>query len=180
MTGPASRMTPSDQIDAALWLERYGAALRQYFRRRVHQADVDDLVQEVLLKLQNTATTAQVDSVERYIFTVARNVLVDRRRVEQAHNPTAYETYARIDGMHDRLSPERILIARDEYARVCRAIVNLPPRPRKAFELHRFGNMTYTEIAAAMQISRETVKDLIKRALTRIALETMQAEPRDD
>lgn len=180
MSGPANPVTRHTDPDTARWLERHGAALRQYFRRRVAAADVDDLVQEVLLKLQTATVGSDVTGAERYLFTIARNVLIDRRRLERTHDLRTYQTYARIGETDDRLSPERILLAREECARVQRAIMKLPPRARAAFEFHRFENMTYTEIAAAMRISRETVKDLVRRALTGIMAERPGAEFPDD
>ena len=75
----------------------------------------------------------------------------------------------------DQLSPERIAIGQEEYRRVVAAIVNLPPRARQAFELHRFEHLTYQAIAQRMGITKDSVKELMHRALVRIA-EEMEAE----
>ena len=58
---------------------------------------------------------------------------------------------------------------------VLAAIVNLPPRARQAFELHRFEHLTYQAIAQRMGITKDSVKELMHRALVRIA-EEMEAE----
>ena len=54
-------------------------------------------------------------------------------------------------------------------ARAIQAILNLPPRARAAFQFHRFENMTYGAIAKRMGISKESVKELMHRAIVRIA-----------
>ena len=71
--------------------------------------------------------------------------------------------------LSDELSPERITAARQDYARAIQAILNLPPRARAAFQFHRFENMTYGAIAKRMGISKESVKELMHRAIVRIA-----------
>src|SRR3546814_6516737 len=73
------------------------------------------------------------------------------------------------------ISPERITIAQEEYQRVIAAICNLPPRARQAFELNRFSELTYQAIAEHMGISKNSVKELIHRALVRI-VEEMEAD----
>src|SRR3546814_19438815 len=44
---------PQHDQDLAAWMATYGPGLRRYFRRRADDADVDDLVQEVFLRLQS-------------------------------------------------------------------------------------------------------------------------------
>ena len=46
-----------------------------------------------------------------------------------------------------------------------RAILNLPPRCKEVFVLHRFKGMSYPEIAEFCGISRDTVKEHIVRAM---------------
>lgn len=167
---PASR--PDRDIEA--WLNAYGPGLRRYFRRRVGEADVDDLVQDVFLRLQAAQFAAPIDNVEGYLFATARNVLISRYR-KQARNSVAEQSeWAAGMETADPLSPERIAIGQEEYRRVVAAIVNLPPRAREAFELHRFEHLTYQAIGQRMGISRESVKELMHRALVRIA-EDMEA-----
>ncbi|WP_170935448.1 RNA polymerase sigma factor [Sphingopyxis indica] len=162
---PASR--PDSDIEA--WVSAYGPGLRRYFRRRASEADVDDLVQDVFLRLQAAKFSAPIDNVEGYLFATARNVLIDAYRQRARSNAAAREKWAAEAPTSDPLSPERIAIGQDEYRRVVEAIVNLPPRAREAFELHRFEHLTYQAIAQRMGITKESVKELMHRALVRIA-----------
>jgi RNA polymerase sigma factor (sigma-70 family) len=155
--------------DLGALMVRFGPALRRYFGRRVRDGDVDDLVQDVFVRLQAVQRSAPIDHVDRYIFTVARNVLVSRYRSQRAQFAQLHDPVDDALEIADRLSPERIAIGREEYDRAVKAILNLPPRARAAFQFHRFENMTYQAIAIRMGISRESVKELIHRALVRIA-----------
>src|SRR3546814_2694198 len=78
---------PQPDRDLAAWMATYGPGLRRYFRRRADDADVDDLVQEVLLRLQSAQLSTPNDNVERDLFAAARNVLISRY-----HRPTARAT----------------------------------------------------------------------------------------
>jgi RNA polymerase sigma-70 factor (ECF subfamily) len=59
--------------------------------------------------------------------------------------------------------------ARQELARVAKALEGLPPRCRAAFELHRFGNLSYAQIAHRMGISISMVEKHVAEALLRLA-----------
>lgn len=175
-----SKATGSGASDAqpelALWLRQHGPALRSYFARRVSEVEAEDLVQEVFLRLHAMRRDVPIDNVDRYIFTVARNILISRHRYLKARHAAAHEALNGANDPVDTLSPERIAIGADEYQRTVAAILALPPRARAAFQFHRFEKMTYQEIAVRMGISRESVKELIHRALVRLA-ERLELEP---
>lgn len=160
---------PQHAPDLVGWMTRYGPGLRRFFARRVNAADVDDLVQDVFVRMQSAQSNEPIENAERYLFRVARNVLVSRYR---AYGSRERHLHTSFDGSFepgDDLSPERIAIGRDEYARVVQAITDLPPRVRAAFVLHRFENMTYQAIAVRMGISKNSVKELIHRGLIRLS-----------
>jgi len=165
---------PMNEADLVVWTTRLSPALKRYFARRVDVNEVDDLVQEVLVCMHKVKEKNRIEDPERYIFTTARNTLMGyyRRRTarfSKFHDP--------IDGnieLPDHISPERIAIGKQEYERAISAIQNLPPRARAAFVLHRFEHMTYQQIAKHMGISKESVKELMHRALVHIA-ERMEA-----
>lgn len=155
--------------DLAVWMTSYGPGLRRFFSRRVNDGDVDDLVQEVFLRMQSARSSDPIENVERYLFRVARNVLVSRHRSDQVRERGAHAPYEDGLGVADDISPERIAIGRQEYARAVKAILRLPPRCRAAFQFHRFENMTYRAIAVRMGISKDSVKELMHRAMVRLA-----------
>lgn len=167
---------PRAQPELAGWVSRHGPALRRYFARRVSEAEADDLVQEVFLRLHAMRRDTPIENVERFLFTVARNILISRHRYQKARHAAAHDPLSDLNDPVDTLSPERIVIGADEYERTLQAILALPPRARAAFQFHRFEKMTYQEIAVRMGISRESVKELIHRALVRLA-RTLELEP---
>lgn len=161
--------------DFGAWMESYGPILHRYFRRRVPQDDVDDLVQDVFVRIQTAQSDEPVENVESYLFTTAHNVLANRYREQATRAALLRGEVSDADADADTLSPERIAIAQEEYQRVITAICNLPPRAREAFELNRFSELTYQAIAERMGITKNSVKELIHRALVRI-VEEMEAD----
>ena len=156
--------------DVGAWMVEYGPALRRFFSKRAGAADAEDLVQEVFLRLQARAAGDAVENVERYLFRIANNVLVDRHRSEASHGLTYADPIDLAYQLADDVSPERTLVAKQTLGQLSVALRELPPRTREAFIFHRFEEMTYPVIARRMGISVTGVEKLIKRALAQLAL----------
>ena len=169
----ASRAAAVSAEELGAWMADHGPALRAYFSKRTSPADVDDLVQDVFLRLQMRANATPVENVQGYLFRVAANVLVDRRRHDATHG---WSRTAPLDEAHDpieELSPERTLIGKQDFTHLVLAISRLPPRMRAAFMFHRFEQMTYPAIARRMGNSPDAVKQLVRKAFYRLAEERL-------
>lgn len=145
----------------------HSRALRRYFSKRVPAAEVDDLVQEVLLNLHGRQKDTAIENVQGYLFTVAAHVLIRRHRLRGTFPHEA----GILSPTMDMLSPERILIGRQRLAAALDVIRSLSPRTRQVFVLHRFEQMTYPKIAAHLAISVSAVEKHIM-----IALRALQAD----
>lgn len=161
--------SPQPEDLGALMVE-YGPALRRYFSKKVSPSDADDLVQDVFLAMQTRGSGRPVDNIRRYLFTVAANVLARRNRDTDAFDPLLESLEPT-----DDLSPERQVASRQALARLIVAVDNLAPRCRTAFMLHRFEDMTYRAIAERMNIGTDAVKQLLQRAMVRLAEDMRQA-----
>ncbi|HYG26287.1 MAG TPA: sigma-70 family RNA polymerase sigma factor [Caulobacteraceae bacterium] len=160
---------PAPDGDVGAWMAEYGQALRWFFTKRVGQGEAEDLVQEVFLRLQARARGEAVENVERYLFRIANNVLVDRFRHEASHGTALADPMDFGFDVADEMSPERALMAKQTLSQISVALRELPPRTRDAFIYHRFEEMTYPLIARRMGISVNGVEKLIKRALAQLA-----------
>jgi RNA polymerase sigma factor (sigma-70 family) len=117
---------------------RHLPGLRRYFAKRVPANDIDDLVQEVFLRTRAHQSSAQIENLERYLFTVAASVLTDQRRRHLVRHRADHETLTDSHHPIEELSPERVLLDREAVGAVVAAIAELPPRTRDVFVLHRF------------------------------------------
>jgi RNA polymerase sigma-70 factor (ECF subfamily) len=146
---------------------QYGPALRRYFRKRAPPHEVDDLVQNVFLKMQVRGAGDTVENIERYLFRTAATVLVDGHRGDPLNLRHHQELHEDLEPV-DEFSPERILIGAEGLDRIMAVLQALPPRTSEAFILHRFEEMSYGEIAAHMGLSVRSVESHIKRTLDRL------------
>lgn len=146
-------------------LEAYAPALRRYFSKRVSPNEVDDFVQEVFVRIQAHGDSAAIQQLDRYLFAVAANVITDRARRRAVRHETAHEAFAEAHHPIEELTPERVLLDREALDTVVTAIAELPLRTRDVFVLHRFEEMSCTNIAAELGMSVSAVEKHIMKAL---------------
>jgi RNA polymerase sigma factor (sigma-70 family) len=172
MPPPTKHMDPDAALageQVRVWTAQYGPALRRYFLKKVGPNEADDLVQEVFLSLQLRGSTGgEIDNIERYLFRTAANTIV-RRHQRQKWDWAGHDILDDLDELSDDVSPERVLMGKEELDLVLGAMRALPPRCSQAFFLHRFEELTYSAIASRMHISTKAVERLIQRALRRIS-----------
>ena len=141
------------------------ASLRRYFARRVPDADVDDLMHEVFLRMQVNASLAPIEHLDRYLFTVAASVIADQARRRKIRRYDDHESIEEVDHPVEDFTPERVLLGQEALEVIVSAIGDLSPRTRDVFVLHRFEEMTCSNIASKMGISVSAVEKHIMKAL---------------
>jgi RNA polymerase sigma factor (sigma-70 family) len=145
---------------------RYYAPLASFFRKRTRDtAEVQDLVQQVFLRLAQHPEIGEIRNADGYIFQTASNTLKDHVR-----NTAVREQFIREnieighEGRSD-FSPERVLLGRESVAQLADALRQLPERTRDVFMLRCFEGLKHAEIARLQGISVRTVEKHLERAL---------------
>lgn len=141
-------------------------------------AGAEDLVQEAWLRCNRVAAVGALAQPAHLLWRVLRNLSIDRgRRVARERRTFAASDRADVAaGVADvRPSVEAALLAREELARVQRALDRLDPLTRAAFEMHRFEGAKLREIAGRLGISITTAHDRIAQAMVLV-----RAAVRDD
>lgn len=112
--------------------------LMRFIARYSRQSeDVIDIRQESYVRALSAARNGLPSSARRYIFTVARNVLIDRARRARV---VSFEQIADLDSVpvdEESLSLDRQVEARDELRRAMAGLDQLPPRCREVVRLRR-------------------------------------------
>ncbi len=144
------------------------SALQSFFRARlISPEDREDMVQEVFFRLARMESLAEFEHMRKsplaYLHAIANNLVVDYYRKKSTRQ--AYELQKGDGSTNDVASPETLVSARQELARVRRIILNLSPRCRQAFVLNRFQHMSYRQVAEEMGISLSRVEKYMIRAL---------------
>jgi RNA polymerase sigma-70 factor (ECF subfamily) len=147
--------------------QRLRAPLRRYFaNRHVPPHEIDDLVQEVFLKLSARGGVDHVERIEPYIFATASNLLRDRRRHMTSHAAESHVPFEEATHGHTRtpLEPDRIVLGTQQIAQLVAALYDLPERMRAVFSLYHFEELSHKEIASRLGIALSTVEKNIARA----------------
>jgi RNA polymerase sigma-70 factor (ECF subfamily) len=126
------------------------------YRVTNNAADADDIVQEAFLRLfQADVSPSDDESLRRYVFRIAGNLIVDRwRRGQRGEGPAA--TVA--------LTSE----AEKRDIDVVRIFTELKPRERALLWLAYVEGETHEEIADSLRVGRSSVKVLLSRARARL------------
>jgi RNA polymerase sigma factor (sigma-70 family) len=161
MSMPAGPVPP---VQERSW-ETYIPALRRYFAKRTPAGQIDDLIQEVFVRLQAHQASAPIDQLDRYLFTVAASVLTDQSRRRAVRHESAHESFEEKHHPIEERSPERVLLDREDLDVMMQAITEMPTRTRDVFVLHRFEEMSGTSIAAALGLSVSAVEKHVMKAL---------------
>lgn len=129
--------------------------IRRYAARNCRMADADDVVQETLLLLyRRVGTLRAVASFSAWMFAVARRACLRLLRLGAAKPLEGDDAAVRF--VH--LRPEDIRID------VSRAIQSLPEHYREVVLLRDIEEMSVDEIAAALDLTRESVNARLHRA----------------
>lgn len=127
----------------------------------------EDLVQETMIAVWSKAAlyAPERGSVTTWIFTIARNLRIDRLRREKASLFTDLEGY---DAQADEESPDETLGRLQEDSHVARALSQIPEEQRQLLVLSYMEDMAQSEIAAMLQVPLGTVKSRMRLAYTRM------------
>ena len=146
----------------------YRPALRRYFGKRADRhADVDDLVQDVLVRLAVRGDYDSIEQPEAYLMRTATNVWRDFLRKKRTHAEEAHEEY--IEGyLLEENGPARELEGRQSVDAVLAALGELPKRTRQVFVLCRVEGIRQKNVAKRLGVSVSAVEKHMIRAIAHL------------
>lgn len=137
--------------------QRHARSLWTYvYRVTTDGADADDIVQEAFLRLFQTDVPADDETLRRYVFRIAGNLIADRWRRKARDERHAQEATA--DGSQPQ-APD---------IDVARIFSELKPRERALLWLAYVEGDTHADIAASLRLRRASVKMMLSRARGRL------------
>ncbi len=126
-----------------------------------------DLAQEIFIKIWlMRSRLKEVERFDAFLFTVAKNMIVDelRRLHASPKNDDFFNAY--FQPAEDNIIKKAEL--KDLEKVLNEAIDQLPAQMQMAFKLSRFEGLTHEQIAQRMNISRVTSQNYIARAIVAI------------
>jgi RNA polymerase sigma factor (sigma-70 family) len=161
---------------------RHKDAVYRFVRRQCRDPEnVRDLVQDIWGKLIRARRRYRPDArFTTYLFTLARNRMIDHYRAEIGGRPAEA---VRVDAVDVGEIPGRDEDAPDERVHLCALIRRsltyveaLPPIQREAVLLYVEG-VSVPEIGEITQVSVETARSRLRRALARLRQDLKELAP---
>jgi RNA polymerase sigma factor (sigma-70 family) len=147
----------------------HAGALRAYLRDAYPAVrDIDDVVQESLLRVWRAQLVRPVRSAKSFLFQVARHLAVDFIRHERASPIVPVADLAALPVLDERPGAVEAAFTRDDLALLARALHRLPPRCRQIMILRKIDGLPQKEIAARLGLSEFTVQVQIVAGLRRL------------
>ncbi|MGB0910812.1 MAG: RNA polymerase sigma factor [Nitrospirales bacterium] len=156
-----------EQQSLARLHEVYWDELVYFVNRQVHSPHIArDIAQEAFLRIIRNNNFHQIEHLKTYLFQVALNLTKDHYRTHTCHTNALQEIHAQQIHRVETRTGESILLAKEQLQLVCHALEELSPLCQRIFYLNRFEGLKHREIAERLHISKRTVEDNLKRALT--------------
>jgi RNA polymerase sigma factor (sigma-70 family) len=138
------------------WFRQWRLPLRRFLlgRGRIPAADVEDVGQEVFLRLMRYETAELVEHPQAYLYKVAANVATEwsiRARNRQPHDEKWLST------LIDNEQPESQMIRSQSEREIERALNTLTPYQREVLKLFFVEELEYTEIATRLGESLRSI-----------------------
>jgi RNA polymerase sigma-70 factor, ECF subfamily len=157
-----------DRAAFAALFDAYGPRVKSFMMRKGATAEqAEDLVQETMIAVWSKAQmyVAERGSVTTWIFTIARNLRIDRLRREKTSLYSDIEDYDA-----ESLDPQQddALSRLQEDGYVAKALAQIPEEQRELLILSYVEDLPQSEIAKRLQIPLGTVKSRMRLAYRRM------------
>jgi RNA polymerase sigma-70 factor (ECF subfamily) len=151
----------------ALFVEHRGALLKYAMGLVGSRAQAEDLVQEAWLRFEEAARQQILGEPLHYLFRIVRNLAFDGKRRQNVEDKLFRANAEQIMAALPDPYPTAEVIAtdKDNIRRLQAALLELPPRTRMAFEMHRIEGRTLREVAAALGVSVPLAHVLVMEGL---------------
>jgi RNA polymerase sigma-70 factor (ECF subfamily) len=148
---------------------RYFSALVGYSELFLPHPEAEDVVQKVLLSLWEKRYSLQIrGTVSSYLFIATRNACLDLLKHGAVHQRAMSDLrLSIIDNAADwnRYQFDELMIL------LRKSLSELPEEQRICFEMNRFQDKTYREIARELGISEKTVEYRISQVLKKLQVD---------
>lgn len=144
--------------------EEHNHALHAFLLMRLggNAQDAHDVAQEAYVRLLQLDQPGAVSLLRAYLFKTAANIAIDRAR-QRSTRMRLDQAETTLDDQVNLLTPDRGLLAAEELQALENALLELPPRYRQAFLLHRFEDWPTQRIAGEFGTQERMIRNYISR-----------------
>ena len=164
---PLSRLASGDCEATTLYRELRKPLLRYLVCLGLSMDEAQDVVQDAFLGLhRHLSAGGSQDNIRGWLFRVAHNGARNRQNsyARRFGEPLDGE----IESVLDEATPERIVLEKEKFRRMAKAITSLTECERESLLLRSEG-LRYREIGEVLDIPTSTVADTLDRAIKKLA-----------
>ncbi|HKB57538.1 MAG TPA: sigma-70 family RNA polymerase sigma factor [Lacunisphaera sp.] len=164
------RPLPPQNQNQARWfageVQPHEAMLRAWLRSRFPpECDIDNLVQEALMRVCQAQERGEVQSPKAFLFATARNLALDQLRRHKIVPMISLVENEALSVMEEGASVPDLVAHNQELEFLTEVIQLLPDRCRQVFTLRKVYGMSQRDIATQLGISEHTVSAQLTIAL---------------
>lgn len=155
-------------------LENTRVELRRFLVARTGcEAEADDVISELWIKV-NASHSGPVANPKNYLFKMANNLVLDRRRELQRRERREHEWTNSLHGAFsteladEAPNAEQSLIEREEIEQLSEAIAKLPAGAQRVLRLHKLNGFSHAEVAEKLGVSKSAVEKHMAVAMTHL------------
>lgn len=158
-----------DREAFAALFDYYAPRLKGFLMKRGANAETaEEIVQETLISVWAKAPSfdAGKGSPSTWVFTIARNLRIDRTRREMSRQPPP--DYEDIEPLYEPPAGDDAMISKEEGELVQEAIAELPADQLEVIRLAYVEDRSQSEIASHLGVPLGTVKSRMRLAYQRL------------
>lgn len=167
-------------LGARILGEHFEFVWRSVRRMGVPEADVDDVVQQVLIIAARKLDAIAPGSLRAYLYGVAFRAVADARRAAKRRCKALHELSGEVGGPPRSASPEELMTRSQERALLDEVLDTLPEDVRAVFVLFELERLTTAEIAAMLGIAPGTAASRLRRGRELFQAEIARVKARRD
>ncbi|WP_434424261.1 RNA polymerase sigma factor [Nannocystis pusilla] len=146
---------------------RHFPAVDRYFRNKVAQSDIADLIQNTFMAcIENPEGHQGRAPFRNYLLGIARNLL---RNYYRSKGRSRHEDVDAVSVADLGAGPNTLLGAQEEQRLLLVALRHIPLWAQEVLELHFWERLTAAEIAALLELGENAVYARLRRARLRVA-----------
>jgi RNA polymerase sigma-70 factor (ECF subfamily) len=157
-----------DRAAFAVVFDHFAPRVKSFMMRKGASAELaEDLVQETMIAVWSKAAlyVPERGYASTWIFTIARNLRIDRLRRESSLHFTDLENF---DAPSEEISGDEALNRTQEDSHVARALAQIPPEQRELLILSYVEDVPQSMIAERLKLPLGTVKSRMRLAYRRM------------
>ncbi len=158
------RLRTGDEAAFREIYQRYWKKLYTIARRKIESLDaVEELVQDIFLKVWERRRELRVERLDAYLFTAVRYATINHIKSTLVHEKYANYAYAHLPEASSTTEEQMDL---DELIEEVEKQVNgLPEKTRQIFRLNRLEYLSIKEVSAQLNVPERTVEYHLSQAI---------------